>query len=155
MTTPVNRRAINLLLWTLQCLLAALFLFAGVMKLAMPIEMMTKQIPLSGAFLRFIGIAETLGAIGLTLPWGLRIRRELTPLAAVGLIVIMAGATILTLRLGGWAQALMPFAVGCLLASVAYGRWSSRLLSPVPGSASDGSVSQGSAGHFNQPTLTS
>lgn len=118
-------RGMNIFLWTLQSLLAALFLFAGVMKLIMPVEMMTKQIPLPAAFLHFIGMAEALGAVGLVLPWGLRIRQELTPLAATGLIVIMAGATTVTFRIAGWAQALMPFVVGCLLVTVACGRWSS------------------------------
>jgi uncharacterized membrane protein YphA (DoxX/SURF4 family) len=93
------------------------------MKLVLPIEMMTKQIALPALFLRFIGIAEVLGELGLVLPWGLRIRRELTPFAAAGLVIIMTGATILMLTENGVASALLPFSVGCLLAIVAYERW--------------------------------
>src|SRR5712671_3732383 len=78
-------RKMNVVLWILQSLLAALFMFAGVMKFIMPIEEMTKQIALPGWFLHFIGAAEILGAIGLILPGILRIRVELTPLAAAGL----------------------------------------------------------------------
>jgi uncharacterized membrane protein YphA (DoxX/SURF4 family) len=119
-----HRSTVNVVLWTLQILLAALFLFAGGMKLVAPIEMMTKQMPLPGPFLRFIGCAEILGAMGLVLPWGFRIRRELTPIAAAGLVIIMAGATGLMLRQNGLTSALMPFSVGCLVTIVGYGRWS-------------------------------
>ena len=58
----------------LQWLLGALFLFTGGIKLVLPIEEMRKQMPLAGLFLRFIGVAEVLGAIGLILPGLLRIR---------------------------------------------------------------------------------
>jgi hypothetical protein len=110
-------------LWIVQGLLAALFLFAGGMKLIMPIEEMTKQVPLPGLFLRFIAVAEMLGAIGLIFPALLRIRPGLTTLAAAGLVIIMIGATVVTLATGGGAMALMPLVVGLLAAFVAYGRW--------------------------------
>jgi len=112
-------------LWVVQGLLALLFLFAGGVKLVLPIEEMTKQmpVPLPGLFLRFIGVAEVLGAIGLILPGLLRIRPGLTPLAAAGLVVIMIGATVLTLAGGDVAPALIPLVVGLLSAFVAYGRW--------------------------------
>ena len=110
-------------LWIVQGLLAALFLFAGGMKLVMPIEEMTKQVPLPGLFLRFIAVAEMLGAIGLIFPGLLRIRPGLTTLAAAGLVIIMIGATVVTLATGGGAMALMPLVVSLLAAFVAYGRW--------------------------------
>src|ERR1039457_3892304 len=97
----------NYALWIVQGLLALLFLFSGGMKLVLPIEAMTKQMPLPGLFLRFIGVAEVLGAIGLILPGLLRIRRSLTPLAAAGLVIIMIGATALTWANGGVARALI------------------------------------------------
>jgi uncharacterized membrane protein YphA (DoxX/SURF4 family) len=110
-------------LWIVQALLAALFLFAGGMKLVLPIEEMTKQMPMPGLFLRFIGVAEVLGAIGLILPGLTRIRPGLTPLAAAGLVIIMIGATVTTLASGEIATVLMPLVVGILCAFVAYGRW--------------------------------
>ena len=58
----------NYALWIVQGLLALLFLFAGGMKLVMPIEALTEQTSLPGLFVRFIGVAEVLGAIGLILP---------------------------------------------------------------------------------------
>jgi uncharacterized membrane protein YphA (DoxX/SURF4 family) len=115
-------------LWIVQGLLALLFLFAGGMKLVLPVEEMTKQMPLPGLFLRFIGVAEVLGAIGLILPGLLRIRPGLTPLAAVGLVIIMIGATALTLAAGDVVSALISLVVGLLLVFVAYGRW--RLATP-------------------------
>jgi uncharacterized membrane protein YphA (DoxX/SURF4 family) len=110
-------------LWAVQVLLAALFLFAGGMKLVLPIEAMTGQIPLPGLFLRFIGVAEVLGAIGLILPGLLGIQPGLTPLAATGLMIIMIGATVLTLATIGVLAALIPIVTGGLAAFVAYGRW--------------------------------
>ena len=113
-------------LWTIQVLLALLFLFAGGMKLVLPIEEMTKQMPMPGLFLRFIGVAELLGGLGLIFPGLLRLRPGLTPLAAAGLVIIMVGATALTLAIGPVATALIPLVVGLLAAFVAYGRWTER-----------------------------
>jgi uncharacterized membrane protein YphA (DoxX/SURF4 family) len=113
----------NIALWIVQALLTAVFLFAGGMKLVLPIEEMTKQMPLPGLFLRFIAVCEVLGALGLILPGLLRIRPGLTPLAAAGLSIIMIGATVVTLMTGDIATALIPLVVGILAAFVAYGRW--------------------------------
>jgi hypothetical protein len=110
-------------LWIVQGLLALVFLFAGGMKLILPIEVMTEQMAMPGWFLRFIGVAEVLGAIGLIFPGLLHIRPGLTPLAAAGLVIIMIGATVLTLAGVGVASALIPLVVGLLSAFVAYGRW--------------------------------
>jgi hypothetical protein len=110
-------------LWTVQALLALVFLFAGGMKLVLPVEALTGQIPLPGLFLRFIGVAEVLGAIGLILPGLLGVQPGLTPLAAAGLMVIMIGATVITLATGAVLSALIPVVVGVLAGFVAYGRW--------------------------------
>jgi uncharacterized membrane protein YphA (DoxX/SURF4 family) len=110
-------------LWIVQVLLAALFLFAGVMKLVLPLDQLAGPMPLPGPFLRFIGVVEVLGGLGLLLPGLLRIRPGLTPLAAAGLVVIMIGATAIGLMVGDPTMALIPAAVGLLAAFVAYGRW--------------------------------
>ena len=109
-------------LWIVQGLLASLFLFAGGIKLIVPIEALAGPVALPGAFLRFIGVCEVLGAIGLILPGLLNIRPGLTPLAAMGLIVIMIGATVVTIIGGAIAPALFPAVVGALLAVVMQGR---------------------------------
>jgi len=117
-----SSRRLHYALWTVQWLLAAVFLLAGVSKLVMSIEAMTQQIQLPGWFLRFIGVAETLGAIGLILPGLLRIRPGLTLLAAAGLVIIMVGATVVSLVIGEVVGALISLVVGLLAAFVAYGR---------------------------------
>lgn len=110
-------------LWTIQAVLALLFLFSGGMKLVLPLEKMTGPVALPGWFLRFIGVAEVLGGLGLILPTLLRIRPGLTPLAACGLVIIMIGATAVTLMGGDVRPALIPMVVGLLLVFVAYSRW--------------------------------
>lgn len=121
----------NRVLWILQVLLVVVFLFAGVVKLITPIADMTRQmpIPLPGWFLRFLGLAEIIGAAGLLLPALLRIKPGLTPLAAALLSFITASGTVITLVGGLGAMAILPFVVAALSAFVAYGRWR---LAPIP-----------------------
>lgn len=113
----------NYVLWTVQLLLALLFLFSGVMKFLMPAaKMQAGPVKFPMAFLYFIGVAEILGGLGLILPGMLRIRRALTPLAAAGLLIIMIGATGVTL-MGGGTGFVFPLAIAVLVALIAYGRW--------------------------------
>ena len=119
-------------LWIVQGLLAALFLFAGGMKLVLPLDKLTGPFPLPGWFIRFIGVCEVLGALGLILPGLFRIRRGLTPLAAAGLVIIMIGATALGLMAGDVTMALIPLGVLLLAAFVAYGRWRVAPLGKAP-----------------------
>jgi len=108
----------NILLWIIQVLLALLFLFAGIAKFVMPLD----QIPLPALFLKFIGVCEVLGGLGLILPGLLRRQRYLTPLAAIGLTIIMIGAVVFTITHGGIKEAISPLVFGLLCAFVAYGR---------------------------------
>jgi uncharacterized membrane protein YphA (DoxX/SURF4 family) len=114
-------------LWIVQGLLAAMFLLAGVPKLLMSAAQMTApgpiQVPV--AFIRFIGVCETLGAIAMILPGLTRIRPGLTPLGAAGLVIIMIGAAVINI-VNGMAAVAMPTAVlGLMAAYVAWGRWRS------------------------------
>lgn len=114
----------NVLLWVLQALLALFFALAsGAPKLFLPPEMLGLPIPLPGAFLMFIGVAEVLGALGLILPGVLRIQTGLTPLAALGLVLVTACATVYQLMGGQPESAVFAAAMGLLAAFVAYGRW--------------------------------
>ena len=110
-------------LWIVQGLLALLFLWAGGVNLVLPLDQLTGPISLPGWFLRFIGVVEVLGALGLILPGLLGIRPGLTPLAAAGLVIIMIGATGLGLMTGSVVMVLSPLVVGLLAAFIAYGRW--------------------------------
>ena len=119
------RKALNITLWVLQVLLGLLFLWAGGMKLVMPLEKLAGPVDLPGWFVRFIGVVELLGGLGLILPGLLRIRTGLTPLAAAGLVIVMIGAVGITLAGGGEtaAMAVIPAVTGLLAAFIAYGRW--------------------------------
>lgn len=113
----------NRALWIVQILLAALFLFTGVTKLMMSPEQLTAGSFLSAGFLRFISVCEILGAFGLVLPGLFRIRPGLTPLAALGLLVIVIGATVVTITYMAWTWAILPAVTAVLSAFVAWGRW--------------------------------
>ena len=117
----------NILLWLVQVVLAAAFGMAGFMKSTQPVDALVQagiawasQVPLP--LVRFIGIAELLGAIGLILPAATRIHPALTPLAALGLLTIMILAMAFHVSRGE-AQALpINMVLGGLAAFVAWGR---------------------------------
>jgi uncharacterized membrane protein YphA (DoxX/SURF4 family) len=117
----------NALLWVLQGLGGLIFLFSGGTKLVISTEAMQKMSPpnsimLPGWFVKFIGVMEILGGLGLILPGLTKIRRNLTPLAAIGLLIIMIGAVVITIMGPGVGAAIIPFVVGILCAVIAYGR---------------------------------
>ncbi|MDQ3473691.1 MAG: DoxX family protein, partial [Acidobacteriota bacterium] len=100
-------------------------------KLILPVETLRamgspNQIILPGLLVKFIGVCEVLGALGLILPGLLRKRPSLTPLAAACLLILMIGAVAITIAGDGVAAGIAPLIVGALCAFVAYGR--SRLL---------------------------
>jgi hypothetical protein len=112
-------------LWFAQWFLAFIFLFAGGAKLAMSAEQMAAPGPvqLPVLFVRFIGVCEVLGGLGMILPGLTGIRPGLTPLGAAGLVIIMMGATVVNI-VNGMAVVAIPTAIlGLTAAYVAYGRW--------------------------------
>ena len=119
--TSSNRRT-NIRLWVTQGALAALFLFAGAGKFAMSPEQLTEGSPFAAWFLYFIGGAEVLGAIGLILPWALRIKAGLTPLAAAGLTIIMAGAAVTTAVEAAPVLTGINLVIAAVLVSIITGR---------------------------------
>ena len=120
-----THRKLSIGLWSVQALLAVVFLLSGGMKLLTPSDLLQAQTPLPIELLRFIGMCEVAGALGLVLPGLLRIRPGLTPLAAACLVVLMICATVLTPILIGPDVVLMllPAVVGALAAFVTYGRY--------------------------------
>lgn len=118
-------------LWIAQVLLALAMLSAGIIKLISADELLTSYYPLFPAvFIRFIGVCEILGAIGLVVPAALRIRPELTPLAAAGIAIIMAGAVISTIAMGAPSAIAMPLILFLLAVFIAYGRWNLAPIAP-------------------------
>lgn len=118
----------NVILWILQVLLALLFIWAGGFKLVVPASVLAAQSPpgqmvFPGMFLKFIGLCELLGGFGLVLPGIFKTKQHLIPLAAVGLLIIMIGATVVVLMGGNVGVAVSNVVIALLLAFVAYGRW--------------------------------
>ena len=123
----------NILLWILQILLALAFLFAGGTKLVLPTEVLNSMAPpnsilFPGWFLKFIGLCEVLGALGLILPGVFHRKQHLTILAAIGFLIIMIGAMVVTFITGGVMAASSPFVFAVLCLFIAYGRWKVRPL---------------------------
>jgi uncharacterized membrane protein YphA (DoxX/SURF4 family) len=119
MSTKNSNRA----LWTVQILVALLFVFAGSTKFLLPVEKMQQgPVVFPMAFMYFIGACEVLGGLGLVLPGLTHIRTSLTPLAAAGLTIIMVGATTVSIIAGGVAAGIFPAVVGVLTTWIAYSR---------------------------------
>ncbi len=127
----------NITLWILQALLALVFLAHGLMFLAPPPDialLMNAMLP--RWFQLFLGVAEVLAAVGLTLPGLTRILPGLVPAAAVGVMVVMVGATILHLSRGEHASAATTFVLLLIATFVAHGRWRRLPIAPRRGSPS-------------------
>ncbi len=117
----------NILLWLVQVLLAVAFGMAGFMKSTQPVDALVQggiawaaQVPLP--MVRFIGISELLGAIGLILPAATKIKPKLTPLAALGLLTIMILAMAFHVSRGEARALPINMVLGGLAAFVAWGR---------------------------------
>jgi uncharacterized membrane protein YphA (DoxX/SURF4 family) len=117
-------RRMNILLWVLQVLLALAFFAHGALMLFPPasiVDQMNASLP--RWFQLFIGIAEVLAAIGLTLPGAVRIQPRLVPYAAGGLMVVMISATIFHLSRGETSSAVTTIVLLAIATFVAYMRW--------------------------------
>jgi hypothetical protein len=117
----------NIALWIVQALLALAFLMAGGMKLAIPADQLlangmtlVEQVPIG--LIRFIGLSEVAGALGLILPAALRIQPQLTAWAAGALTFVMLLAVITHAWLGEMQAIGAPLVLGLLAAFVAWGR---------------------------------
>lgn len=114
----------NIVAWILSGLLAAFFLFAGGSKLATPRGKLLENPRMGWAEdftspqIKVIAGLEVLAAIGLILPWALDIAPVLTPLAAVGLALMMLGALVVHGRRHELRQALPVNSVMLLIAVV-------------------------------------
>jgi putative oxidoreductase len=114
----------KILLWVLQVLLALAFLAHGVMLLVPPqaiAEQLNASLP--RWFQVFLGVAEVLAAVGLTLPGMTRIQPWLVPSAAVGIMIVMVSATIFHLTRGEVGPAMTTIVLLAMATFVAYMRW--------------------------------
>jgi putative oxidoreductase len=126
MTNQSNNKGINIALWVVQGLLAAMFIMAGLMKSTQTIEALAESLPwvesTSLALVRFIGISELLGGIGLLLPALLRIKPFLTTWAALGLAAVMLLAAIFHGSRGEFSAIGMNIVFMGMALFVAWGR---------------------------------
>lgn len=117
----------NIVLWIVQVLLAAAFAMAGFTKISQPIEAMVGMMPWAAnvplLLVRFIGVAEVLGALGLILPGLTKIQPRLTAYAAAGLALVMLLAIIFHLTRGEFGNIVPNVVLLALAAFVAYRRW--------------------------------
>lgn len=116
----------NIVLWIIQILLALVFGMTGTMKLTQPKEKLQQQMRYAEDFsqrtIRMIGLLEVLGAAGLILPAVTGILPMLTPLAALGLVLVMIGAMLTHLRRKEYPMIAGNLVLLALAAVVAYGR---------------------------------
>jgi hypothetical protein len=121
----------NIFLWVLQVLLAAAFAAHGVLLLAPPPEVLAIMNEMLPTWFRlFLGVAEVLAAIGLILPGITRILPWLISLAAAGIMLVMASATILHITRGEISSAVTTAILLALSTVVAYMRWKVKPILP-------------------------
>lgn len=114
----------NIVLWILQVLLALVFLAHGIMFLAPPPDIAVQMdASLPRWFQVFMGVAEVLAAVGLTLPGLTRILPVLVPAAGVGVTIVMVAATVWHLVRAEFGSAVITFVLLVLALIVVEGRW--------------------------------
>src|SRR6478735_10560845 len=114
----------NIVLWILQVLLAAAFLAHGLMMIAPPPEIAVQMnASLPRWFQIFLGVAEVLAAVGLTLPGLTRIQPWLVPSAAAGIMIVMISASVYHLTRGEVSSAATTVVLLAMATFVAYMRW--------------------------------
>lgn len=121
--TSSGSKGMHIGLWVLQCLLAVAFLMAGSFKLLTPpADLIEAGMTHPLGLLRFAGLSEVLGALGLILPAATRIKPVLTPIAAAALTLVMVLAMGSHVIVGDIAGAVPSIVLGVLAAIVAWGR---------------------------------
>ena len=121
----------NVLLWVLQVLLAAAFLAHGLLLLFPPPSVVDQMnAAMARWFQLFVGVAEVVAAVGLTLPGVTRIQPWLVPAASAGLMIVMISATIFHLLRGEISSAITTAVLLLMATFVAYMRWRVQPIAP-------------------------
>jgi uncharacterized membrane protein YphA (DoxX/SURF4 family) len=133
MTAQNSSKALNTALWAAQIFLALVFLITGAGKLFLPIENLFALIPwtkdVNSLPVRLIGFTEIIGSIGLILPSLLRIKPWLTPLAAIGIAVVMLLAIFFNISTGETSVIGINIILFLIAIFIAWGRFTR---SPIP-----------------------
>jgi hypothetical protein len=124
----------NITLWILQVLLALAFLAHGILLLTPPPDIAVQMNALMPRWFQlFLGLAEVLAAVGLTLPGLTRIMPGFVPAAAAGLMIVMVSATVLHVSRAEYGPAATTFVLLLLATFVAHGRWRRQPIAPRRG----------------------
>ena len=120
-------KTLNIFLWIAQVLLAATLIWGGYMKLFTPTVKLSAMWPwvaqIPTALLMFTGIVDLLGGIGLILPWLMKIKPKLTPIAAVGVVVLMLCACVFHVSRGEASVIGANIVFMLMAAFIAWGRF--------------------------------
>ena len=129
-----SSKGLHITLWVLQTLLAAMYVMAGLMKVSQPVQTLSQSLPWTAqvpeALVRFIGVAEILGAVGLIFPSLLRIQPKLTPIAAIGLVLVQIFAIGFHITRGETGVIGMNFILLLIAAFIAWGRFKKAPIAP-------------------------
>ncbi|AEA44328.1 DoxX family protein [Fluviicola taffensis] len=120
------KKTTNVFLWIAQTLLSITLIWAGALKNIQPIEKLELMWPWAGqvspAFVQFTGVIDLLGGIGLIVPALFRIKPILTPIAALGIILLMISASVFHISRGEGTQIGFNIVVAAIAGFIAYGR---------------------------------
>lgn len=126
-STATPSKARNIILWILQVLLAITLIWAAGMKLSKPPQELAAMWPWAGevspALVKLTGIADLLGGLGLILPALLRVKPVLTPIAALGVVILMICASVFHILRGEAAQIGFNVIVAVIAGLIAWGRF--------------------------------
>ena len=121
-----SSKALHITLWIAQVFLAGMFIMSGFMKISQPIEQLSQMLPwasqIPSGLVRFIGVSEVLGGLGLILPALLRIKPHLTAWAALGLATVMLFAAIFHASRGEFSAIGMNVILSLVALFIAWGR---------------------------------
>lgn len=119
-----SNRFTSIVLWGLQFFFCIVFIVHGI-SLTILLPQLIEMIGELGnnlVLVRFVGIVEILGGIGLIVPWVTKIMPRLTPIAAIGLTILMLGTVIAHVQVGEISEAITNFVVAICLVVLAIGR---------------------------------
>ncbi len=119
--------ALRVSLWMAQVVLFLVFGVVGFMKISQPIRVLSRTMAWVAdapvGMVRFTGVSELAGALGVLLPALTGIAPWLTPLAAAGLVTVMFLAVLVHLARGELSGVALPMVLGVLSAFVTWGRF--------------------------------
>jgi hypothetical protein len=128
------KKTSNIIVWVAQILLFTSLIWAAYLKILQPITQLETMWSWTGevspGFVRLTGIIDLLGGLGVLLPTLLRFKPLLTPIAAVGIVLLMISASIFHICRGEASQIGFNLVFGAIAAFVAYGRFK---LAPIHG----------------------